>query len=217
MHYPHRYKKKIEETLSTSEFERLLEQAKEYTEARRKQMEGQPRFKDVDVVAFLAFLYYTGLRVTEVIGDPPHKYKVKDGTVKSSETVEGIRKENVRIMDTLLRVEAYEVRKHGRRYGPLWIPLNKVGVSEIIETWKNTKEGHRLFPISRTQAWRFVQEVTGKLYPHYFRMNRATRFAEHPDTSIKDLQDWFGWRELISPSKYMAKGGRKMKKMAERL
>jgi len=214
--YPNRYKNKQEKTISKKTFRGFLEKAKQYRERRKEEFGRDPRFKDINVAGFLTVCFYSGLRVTEIVGDPPHKYKLADGTVCTSEQIEGIIKENIRVEHNFIRLQADEVRKHGERFNPLWLPLNALGADEIIQTWKNTKSGERLFPISRSYAWQFIKDITGDYYPHFFRLNRATRFAEHPDTSLKDLQNWFGWKSIVTASKYMAKGGRQTKKMAER-
>lgn len=214
--HPHRYKQKVEKTMSPGEFQHSLREAQRLRRKRRLLLGEDPRFKDVNIPALLSMLYYTGLRITEITGDPPHKYQLKDGSVKTTEEIQGLVKESIELKGEFLSIHASEVRKGGERYSPLWIPLDRPGATDILELWENTEEGERLFPISRSFAWKLLKEL-GDLYPHYFRMNRATKFAEHPETSIKDLQDWFGWKGLETPSKYMAKGGRRTKKMAERM
>jgi len=82
------------------------------------------------------------------------------------------------------------VRKHGRRDEPLWIPLNLPGADHIIEQCEATEDKNdKLFPISKWLGWKLISEVTeGRLYPHYFRLNRVTEFADHEKTSILDLK-----------------------------
>lgn len=212
-----RYKEgKIERELTDSEFIQILQKAHQYREE-RKAKHGHHWFKDVNIPGLIAMLYYTGLRITELVGDVPHKYHTKRQGWKKSEIIDGILKEDIQLKGRFIRIQADEVRKHGHRESPLWLPIDKPGVEDIVETWNATKKGKRLFPISRSYAWKFVKEVTGKLYPHFFRLNRATKFAEHPKTSIKDLKDWFGWVDARTIEKYLAKGGRATKDMAQRI
>jgi len=161
----------------------------------------------------------TGLRITEIVGDKPHKYFVKDGTEKWTKELHGIRKMDLSIVAELLKVGVKEVRKHGKREEPLWMPLSKSGVDSIVEAWETTERAEdRVFPITKWLAWNVISEVTeGRLYPHYFRLNRATRFAENPKTSLREIQKWFAWADLRTASFYMARAGRTTKKMADRL
>ena len=76
----------------------------------------------------------------------------------------------------------------------------------------------RVFPISKWLGWFLISHVTdGRLYPHYFRLNRATKFAENEKTTLMELARWFGWSQLSTASVYMARAGRTTKAMADRL
>ncbi len=111
-----RYRNKREETLSAVEFEGFYENAKKLEELReinRKTAAGPAalRIKPISVCGLLSILFYTGLRITEICGDPIHIYKVKvwDNTTspktwtgeyeeKKSEEIHGILKKNVEIV-----------------------------------------------------------------------------------------------------------------------
>jgi len=209
--YEHRYREKVEETLTEKEYETYYNNCKDLERLRHEQRTNPQYPFDLRIVNFkisglLAVLYYTGLRISEIVGDE------KDG-------IHGLRKRDLRVEEEYIRVNAEEARKHGKREEPLWIPLDKLGVQDIVDQWEDTKDRNdRIFPISCWTGWSLISEVTeGRLYPHYFRLNRATKFAEHEETSIKDLQDWFGWVDPRTVGKYLGKAGKRTKRMAERI
>ena len=234
--YPDRYmygKKK--DVTSDDHFEELLLRAKFYREERRMRSMKDPRIKDINIEALLSILWYFGLRIGEIVGDIPRKYlvmnketKIKDIT-KTSKGHEGILKEDVEIEGSLLKITSDEPLKHGERTNPLYAHLNKPGVYEIIEVWKETLDRRdRLFPIGKKLAWLLVTESTKKVdkrtgevveyyYPHYFRLNRATKFLNQPETTILEMQEWFGWTDPRTIKEYKGHAGETTKKMADRL
>lgn len=207
---------KITKIMDEQTFENILAKAKEYREERRKKHGSDHRFKDVNVAGLITTFYYLGLRTSEVVGDIPRKYKLKDGTTQKTKTCKGLLKEDVELQGEYLRIKATEVRKHGSREAPLWLPIGKPGVQDLIQAWKSALPNERIFPVSTSYAWRFVKEVTG-CYIHYFRLNRASRFTEHPSTTIENLKSWFGWVDARTIGYYMAKGGKETKAMSDRL
>jgi hypothetical protein len=197
-------------------FESILTKAREYREQRRKEHGSDFRFKDVNIAGLVTAFYYLGLRTSEIVGDIPRKYRIKDGSVQMTKRCKGLVKEDIELQGEYLRIKSYEVRKHGLREAPLWLPVDKPGVRALIEVWESALPSERIFPIGTTMAWRLVRQVSGK-YIHYYRLNRATQFASHPSTTIDDLLSWFGWRDATTIKSYLARGGRQTKEMSDRL
>lgn len=131
----------------------------------------------------------------------------------------GLRKKDLNVVGDLLKVDVKEVRKHGKRQAPVWIKLVRPGVDDILDAWQVAGGSEdRVFPCSKWLAWKLISLVSERrLYPHYFRYNRASRFAENPETSLKELKDWFAWSDIKTAGSYMLKSGRTTKKMADRL
>jgi len=210
--YPHRYKDKRVYKLEDGEFEKYYEVAKGLQ-------------SKVNVPALLSIVHYTGLRISEVCGDTPHKYVLpsckrhSEPLHKETEALHGLRKMDLSIEGDLIMVDVKEVRKHGKREEPVWIPVNKLGADEIVNAWKLTvNPNDRIFPCTKWLGWYLVSKVTeGKLYPHYFRLNRATSFASDERVSLFDMMKWFAWSDPRTCQHYLGTAGRTTKPMAERM
>lgn len=124
---PNRYKEKIDRTLSESEFLKYLENARRLDQEREYNRLhpahfSHARIKNVKTSALLARLYYLGSRISEITGDTPHRYSTKDG-IRYTAKIHGLRRQDIQATDSALRVDPKEVRKHGMRYEPLYLPL----------------------------------------------------------------------------------------------
>ena len=180
------------------------------------------------IQALIALYYWTGLRVSEVIGGLPHKYtrepKDKPAYVCYTVRFPPLVKEQMWIDEEKLNVEHYVpmlhirqvARKHGHREAPLQIPLSLPYVNLIVERWKATEPGKPIFPISSPTWWRIIKRIDPKLYTHFFVLNRLTKQAEDPDISLKDQEDWSG-KSPATIARYRAHAGRETSKTGARM
>jgi len=146
--------------------------------------------------SFLSFLYWFGVRKAEALERRKEDFLIKDG---------------------LLIVDA--TAKKGGEREPLEVPVNYPYVDLIIENAKQTrnKEG-RIWNFSPRTAINIVKRAMGdRYYPHFFRLNRATRFLEDPTTTLPEMKAWFGWKAAKTVDPYIGYSRRHIHKQRERL
>ncbi len=149
--------------------------------------------------SFLAFLYWFGVRRSEALERVKEDFKIRDG---------------------LLIVDC-PAKKGGERE-PLEVPVDFPFVDLIAKQVELTRRTlanptRRVWNIDDVTAWRIVKRVMPKHYPHYFRLNRATRFLEDPSTTIPEMKAWFGWKSTKTIDKYIGYSRRHIKRQRERL
>ena len=130
------------------------------------------------------------------------------------------RKEDFRAKDGLLVVDI-PAKKRGERE-PLEVPVDFPYVDFIMKKVNKTRRTlanptRRVWNMSDVTAWRIVKRVMPKKYPHYFRLNRATRFLEDPTTTIPEMKAWFGWKSTKTIDDYIGFSRRHIKRQRERL
>jgi integrase len=205
--YPHRYKYgKIDKPIDLDIFKILLERVPKVDRS---------GYSTEVIQALLALLYWTGLRKTEVLGRKEIHYRVKAG-FKIGKPHPGLLKEDMRLEDEALFVFSTgdKVLKHGKREAPLVLRLDLPYVDLIVERWRNTRPGSRVFPISYITFWRICKRVDPKFAPHFLRHNRVTKFSANPKLSLADICAWTG----LSPqtvSTYMMRAGRYTKRTGD--
>jgi len=150
--------------------------------------------------SFLSFLYWFGVRKIEALERTKEDFLMKDG---------------------LLIVNA-KPKKGGERE-PLEVPVNYPYVNLIVKNVKQTrsssknKEG-RVWDFSSRTAINIVKRAMGdRYYPHFFRLNRATRFLEDPTTTLPEMKAWFGWRAAKTVDPYIGYSRRHIRRQRERL
>lgn len=149
--------------------------------------------------SFLAFLYWFGVRRSEALELVKEDFQIKDG---------------------LLMVNC-PAKKGGQREA-LEAPTDLPHVKLIIEQVQKTRRTlanptRRVWNISGPTAWRIVKRVMPKHYPHYFRLNRATRFLEDETTTLPEMMAWFGWKAAKTVDPYIGYSRRHIRKQRERL
>jgi len=143
--------------------------------------------------SFLAFLYWFGVRKAEALERTKNDFIIKDG---------------------LLIVNA--TPKKGGEREPLEIPVDYPYVDLIIKDVERT-EG-RVWDFSPRTAINIVKRVMGdRYYPHFFRLNRATRFLEDPTTTLPEMKAWFGWKAAKTVDPYIGYSRRHIRRQRQRL
>ena len=145
--------------------------------------------------SFLAFLYWFGIRKTEALERVKKDFQVKDG---------------------LLIVDC-PAKKGGERE-PLEVDVDLPYVDLILERVKRTRKNRRVWGFSERTAINVVKRAMGdKYYPHFLRLNRATKFLEDPTTTIPQMKAWFGWKAAKTIDDYIGYSRRDIRKQRERL
>lgn len=179
------------------------------------------RYDSLTIKSFLAILYWTGLRKTEVHGAKPHRYVLPSckrhskPVAKHTEEVPGILKEDIWVESDALKVRAV-ARKHGKREAPLELWLGFPFMDLIVEQWKRTLEGERVWPISEWDSWDIMKKIDKRKYLHFFRLNRITEMCANPEMSVADICSWTG----LTPqtiNEYMERSGRFIRETAQKM
>lgn len=159
-----------------------------------------PKGKTLSYKSFVAFLYWFGVRKAEALERIAEDFLVKDN---------------------LLIVNA--TPKKGGQREPLEIPIDYPYVDLIIKkiAWVRRSsinpEG-RIWNFSPRTAITIVKHVMGdRYYPHFFRLNRATRFLEDPMTTLPEMKAWFGWKAAKTVDPYIGYSRRHIRRQRKRL
>lgn len=170
----------------------------------QKGMDSDKFVKPLRDMSYLAFLYWVGVRRSEAYERLKEDFEVKSG---------------------VLFVDV-PCKKHGKRGGPLRIPVDLPYVNLIIKKVEKTRlcfhpelkrKARFVWPISDSTAWRIIKRPFPNLYPHFFRLNRAVLFCQDPETSSVDVRSWFGWKSDKTINYYMGVSERSMIRMGDRL
>jgi len=207
----HRYQYgKLKKGMDIESFKRMLEKVDKIDLG---------KYDPLTVKSFLAVLWWTGLRKTEVHGAKRHRYvcpsckRHSDPIVKYTEAIPGILKEDIEIEGDFMVIEAV-ARKHGKREAPLELWLGFPFVDLIVEQWKRTQPKQRVWPISEWNSWNLMKKIDKRKYLHYFRFVRITELCANPKLSVSDICSWTG----LTPqtiNAYMERSGSFIKRTAQ--
>lgn len=126
-------------------------------------------FVDRKHIGFMAVLYYTAVRKSEVLRSLRQQFNITGSHV---------------FFDVGIRL------KHGKLTPPLPLPLEAEYVDEIAWAVKETDPGDRVWPYCPRTAWNIVNRVLPG-YPHFFRLSRITNFFLEGWT-IAQVKAWTG-------------------------
>lgn len=146
-------------------------------------------------ISLLATLFYSGARVSQILG---------------------LRKEDVTILDGHITLKL-QAQKKGRE-ATIKISLSLPFAKDILRQIKKAGDDERIWNISRQSAWVITKTTFGpKFYPHFFRLNRATHFLEDSTTTLPEMLAWFSWKSAKTVDSYIGFCGRYTDRQAERL
>lgn len=130
-------------------------------------------------IAFAVILYYTGVRVSELL--------------RAEKTA-------FTITDTALIFNVGKRLKRGKETEPLSMPLELPFIEDVAKWIKHHRKGS-LFSFNRVTAWRIIRD-TYQAYPQYFRLNRITFFLRE-GMSIPEVMSWTGHKRMETLNAYM--------------
>jgi len=133
-------------------------------------------------VLLLKTLYYTGLRVNELIQ---------------------IRRKDINFRENVIRIRAEITKTRQEALQPL--PKKLIN---LLEEWcKNFKEEDILFPITKQRVWQIVKKtcekakITKNIHPHTFRHSYATHIYEETN-DLGKVQELLRHKSLSSTGIY---------------
>lgn len=98
--------------------------------------------------------------------------------------------------------------KGGQRADALKIPVNWAGADLIIEQWKKTRKGRKIWDLSPSTAYRIIMRALGKC-PHWLRHNWITTMQQNlpgsPSEVDRKIQGWTGIKRRQTLDNYRMK------------
>lgn len=153
-------------------------------------------FKRSSHKSYLVALYWIGARRTEPLE---------------------VKKEDIRLEGDSLYV-TIPAKKRGERGGEIKLPLKWFGVDLILERWKRTRKGRRLWNFSSSTAYRIIKRLWPEKTPHWLRYNRVTKLRKMRDKKEIDtdaIKSWTGIKRDQTIEGYGMKTQQKIHDVAE--
>jgi len=148
--------------------------------------------------ALVAFLYLTGCRVSELVGNKSRDYPRKP---IFRHQVERTFFNNVPIL-MIKDVPVLKRKSNMTRNVPVVIEREKPFVDILLAYIKNMGMDDVLFPMTRQTAWKIVNKQLG-LWPHYFRHLRNTHLTREYGLSGHELKNFNGWASAMMADNYV--------------
>lgn len=140
--------------------------------------------------ALAALLFYSGVRITEVLR---------------------ARKEQFKITEDRIYFDVGQRLKRGLVTPPLPILKDHFYVSEICQAVEDTRPGAKVFPYCRATGYNIIDRAF-KTYPHHFRLTKITMLLRKGFT-IDLVRSWTGHKQIGSLNAYVGFGN--LEKLAE--
>lgn len=182
--------------------------------------------KTMMALAFVATLFVSGARISEIVGVRNPKYCFRDRTKNEigmkSYIVEPVKKEQInkkfhpRLNKEIIHFEQLPILKHRNN--------TKQSYSELIDFYKRREvmllyadfkpfvdhitnytnlldDESVVFPFSKQRGYDIIHEITGK-HPHFFRHMMATHLTKFYGFNDNKLKQFFGWTTSSQASRY---------------
>ena len=134
-----------------------------------------PYNHDPEYKAFVVLLYYSGVRVSELLRALKESFQVTEKTIYW---------------------EVGKRLKHGKQTPPLPLSLSQPHMDLLLQQIKKTRKEKRVFDFDRSTAWRHCSK-SGLGYNHHARLSAITYYCGKDEdgrtrASIAEIVNWFG-------------------------
>lgn len=147
----------IQKTISKEKLEQLLKSFEDFDRHGHSVEELQ---------SLLAMLYWSGFRISEIIGRLPHKTVSEwKGTHYTPAWPPILKEQMWRDADTQALFVRLPARKQWRKDRLIQIPLGLEFVDMIVKQWEKTAEQSPVWKISSITWWRILQALLKPLDP----------------------------------------------------